>query len=311
MADGRWRVRAPVVTGTACAVALLLAGHRLVPDAGPRPGSLLEAFLPWIGLAVPVLAVVALVRRSRFAAVSVLLPAAVWAGVFGPRLPGGDRRAGDLTVVQHNVAEENTDPAGTAAALVASGADLVAVEELVEPAAARYGRILGAAYPYRARSGTVGLWSRYPLADVRPLDLRPAGVPATWQRGVRATARTPRGDLAVYVAHLPSVRITATGGFATARRDSSAAKLGALLAAEPERRVLLLGDLNGGRDDRGLAPVFSRLTTGRQGVGLSWPAALPLARIDQVLGRAVTPVAGWTLPRTGSDHLPVAARVRL
>jgi vancomycin resistance protein VanJ len=25
----------------------------------------------------------------------------------------------------------------------------------------------------------------------------------------------------------------------------------------------------------------------------------------------VEPVSSWTLPRTGSDHLPVAARVRL
>jgi vancomycin resistance protein VanJ len=36
-----------------------------------------------------------------------------------------------------------------------------------------------------------------------------------------------------------------------------------------------------------------------------------MARIDQIMVQGVEPVSSWTLPATGSDHLPVAARVNL
>ncbi|SCF63550.1 vancomycin resistance protein VanJ, partial [Streptomyces sp. Ncost-T6T-2b] len=45
------------------------------------------------------------------------------------------------------------------------------------------------------------------------------------------------------------------------------------------------------------------------GLGFTWPAAFPVVRIDDVLVRGMTPRAAWTLPATGSDHLPVAARL--
>ncbi|WP_411543803.1 endonuclease/exonuclease/phosphatase family protein [Kitasatospora sp. DSM 101779] len=304
--------RGRATAALAVLTALLLVGHRLVPNRVWRLGSLLEAFLPWVGLAVPLLLAAALLLRSRLALVAVLLPAVAWAGLLGGRLLSGDGGGHfDLTVVQHNVAAENTDPEGTATRLAGTGADLLAVEELMEPATGVYERILGGVYPYRARSGTVGLWSRFPLADVRPVDLKPADVHEYWKRGVRATARTPQGDLAVYVAHLPSVRISPTAGFTSARRDESARLLAAAVDAEPLQRLLVMGDFNSTLDDRGLAPVTSRLTPARGGFDLSWPAGFPLARIDQVLCRGATPVRTWTLPRTGSDHLPVAARIRL
>nr|WP_095876291.1 endonuclease/exonuclease/phosphatase family protein [Streptomyces sp. TLI_235] len=301
-----------MTAGLAVLTALLLAGHRLVPNRVGRLGSLLEAFLPWVGLAVPVLLAAALLRRSRLALAAALLPAVAWAGLFGGRLlPGGDGGRYDLTVVQHNVADDNTDPEGTAQRLAGTGADLLAVEELTGPAAGVYERVLGGVHPYQARSGTVGLWSRFPLADVRPVDLKPAEVhDQDWKRGVRATARTPQGDLAVYVAHLPSVRISPTAGFTSARRDESARLLAAAVDAEPLQRLLVMGDFNSTLDDRGLAPVTSRLTPARAGFDFSWPAGLPLARIDQVLCRGLTPVDTWTLAATGSDHLPVAARIR-
>jgi vancomycin resistance protein VanJ len=47
------------------------------------------------------------------------------------------------------------------------------------------------------------------------------------------------------------------------------------------------------------------------GFGFSWPASFPMARIDQILVKGVDPRSSWTLPRTGSDHLPVAARLQL
>ncbi|MFE2474519.1 endonuclease/exonuclease/phosphatase family protein [Streptomyces sp. NPDC059389] len=305
-----WRGRGRVLTGLAVLVACLLVCHGAVPDGLPgRPGSLLETFLPWLGLAVPVLAAPALLRRSAVAALAALLPAAAWLGLYGGHLlPGADGAPG-LLAVQHNVSDENPDPAGTARALAATRADLLALEELTPAAAPQYAAALAPQYPYHAVVGTVGLWSKHPLADVRPVDIRPAGFGEDWNRALRATARTPRGAAAVYVAHLPSLRLGPAHGFGSAHRDESAVRLGAAIAAEPAEPLILLGDLNGTVDDRGLDPVTSRMDPPSRDFAFSWPAPLPLARIDQVLTRSATVTRIRALPATGSDHLPVAARL--
>ncbi|MGW4893214.1 endonuclease/exonuclease/phosphatase family protein [Kitasatospora sp. NPDC004240] len=313
----RWRYGLGAGGAALTVSAVLLAGALARPGAVPntvgRAGSLVETFLPWLGLLVPVLLVTALLRRSVAALCALLLPVTAWAGAFGGLAlpasgPGGD--LGDLTVVQHNVSDENPDPAGTARRLAATGAGLIALEELTPANLPDTAAVLAAEYPYHAIVGTVGLWSRHPLTEVRRVDIRPEDIGEGWDRGLRATARTPRGEVAVYVAHLPSVRI-GPGGLRSARRDRSAELLGAALAAEPLERVILLGDLNGTVDDRGLAPLTGRLRPPATGFALSWPAALPLARIDQVLTRSAVATDIRTLPATGSDHLPVLVRVRL
>lgn len=202
-----------------------------------RLGSLIESFLPWAGPVVVLLLVVALVRRSGVALVALLLPVAVWVQGFGGLLlpaPEPVSAGRGLTVVQHNVSDENPDPAGTARALAASGADLIALEELVVPALSTYETVLGVRYPHHAVHGTVGLWSKYPITEDQLVDIRPRDIEEGWSRGLRAVVRTPYGEVAAYVAHLPSVRIGA-GGLTSARRDESARALGALVRDEKVR----------------------------------------------------------------------------
>ncbi|MER7712332.1 endonuclease/exonuclease/phosphatase family protein [Streptomyces werraensis] len=305
----RTRGRAPAVL--AVLTAGLLAFHRTVPNTPGRVGSLLESFLPWLGLAVVPLLVYGLVRRTPVVLVAVLLPVAAWTRLFGdlllPADPAGPR---DLVVVQHNVSDINPDPADTARALAGSGGDLIALEELVPDALPAYERVLAARYPHHVVRGTVGLWSRHPLSGARTLDIKPADLTGPWSRGLRAVAATPHGEVAVYVAHLPSVRIVPRG-MTSGRRDESAVRLGREVAAEPVGRVVLLGDLNGTVDDRGLEPLTSRLEVPRRGFAFSFPAGLPLVRIDQVMARSATVAGIGTLPATGSDHLPVRARIAL
>jgi vancomycin resistance protein VanJ len=258
----------------------------------------------------------ALLRRSATATAATVLPAAAWTILFGGLLPPAGPKAAhdlaaDLTVLQHNVNDENPDHAGTARALAQTGADLIALEELTPDALPVYGAALAPGYSHHVVVGTVGLWSRHPLVDSRPVDIKPKDIEADWSRGLRATVRGPSGDIAVYVAHLPSVRIGLPNGFSSGRRDESAAALGAAIGAEKLDRVILMGDLNGTLDDRGLAPVISRMTPAEEGFGFSWPSALPLARIDHIMTRAATPVTTWALPPTGSDHLPIAARIKI
>ena len=99
--DGRtsgwsWR-RGRRVTVLGVLVAVLLAFPRVVPNSPGHLGSLLETFLPWLGLAVPVLLVPALLRRSAARAVALLLPAAAWppssAGGCSPRSRAPGARA--------------------------------------------------------------------------------------------------------------------------------------------------------------------------------------------------------------------------
>jgi vancomycin resistance protein VanJ len=307
--SGMWR-RGIVTAVLALVLTGLLVLHSDLPNRVGNLGSLVETFLPWFGLAVPLLLVTAVLRRSATALIAVVLPAALWLNLFGGLLTEKSSPGGNLTVVAHNVNAENPDPDATAADLVAAHADLVALEELPEGEVTRYSRDLAAAYPYHAVEGTVGLWSKYPLSTVRPVDIKMG-----WTRAMRATASTPHGRVAVYVAHLPSVRVKFDTGFTAGQRDAAADALGRAIAAEPLPDVVLLGDLNGTMNDRALASVTSQMRSTQgasgDGMGFSWPASFPMARIDQIMVKGIQPRSSWTLPRTPSDHLPVAARLEL
>ncbi|MFD9305748.1 endonuclease/exonuclease/phosphatase family protein [Streptomyces sp. NPDC060048] len=304
---GVWR-RGIVLAALAVLISLVMIFHASLPNDIGNLGSLIETFLPWLGLAVPVLFAAALLRRSATALIAILLTAAVWVNLFGGLVTDKSHGGGNLTVATHNVDADNTDPAGTAASVATSGADVLALTELKGSAVPVYEKALKGTYKYHSVEGTVGVWSKYPLTSSAPVDIKMG-----WTRAMRATVKTPHGDVAAFVAHLPSVRVKLNAGFTANQRDNSADALGAALAAEPLGKVVLLGDLNGTVNDRALSEVTSQLRSTQgasgDGFGFSWPAQFPMARIDQILVRGVTPEASWTLPRTGSDHLPIAARV--
>ncbi|MFF4172403.1 endonuclease/exonuclease/phosphatase family protein [Streptomyces sp. NPDC001744] len=287
---------------------LVLLGHGAIPDDPAHLGSLIETLLPWTGLAVVALLVVALLRRSPAAAVALALPAAAWLAVFGGAFVNDPRPGGDLTLVSHNVNQDNPDPGGTARSLLASGADVLALEELSPATAPAYERILAPSYPYHFYQGTVGIWSVFPLRDARALPIMP------WTRALRATVETPSGPLNVHVAHLASVRV-GPSGFTTRARDEALGLLAASVRAENAPRAVVMGDFNGSTDDRALRPLTSRMVPAHSsagtGLGFTWPARFPVVRIDQILVRGVRATSSWELPATSSDHLPVAARIAL
>lgn len=292
-----------VILPAAVLVAVSLLAHPVLPG-----GSLLPTFLPWLGLTVPFLLVLAVWRRSRPTLIAPALPLAAWLAVFGGHLIPHSEHPPDLIAVQHNASDENPDPAGTVRALLTARPDLVALEEVTPEALPAYATAFQATHPHHFAHGTVALWSRYPLSDAGPLDIRPAAFGPDWNRGLRAVARTPHGDIAVYVAHLPSVRFGPTG-LGTTNRDDSATRLAAALRAEPHERVILLGDLNATTADHGLRPITSLLNTADDDFSFTFPAGFPIARIDHVMARTLTVTAVRTLPPTSSDHLPVAAHL--
>ncbi len=323
---GPWK-RGRVLATLVVLLGLLMALHSKITDFGGL-GALVETFLPWCGVFVPALLALALWRRSATAVVALLLVAVVWVSLFGGLLTDKSVPGADLTVVSHNVGADNPDPAGTARTLAASGAELLALEELTDQDRGTYEKELARTYPHHVVEGTVGLWSKLPLSDTRAVDVlrgnvgplaeqrqreRPETVPVEPPRALRATVATDQGPLAVYVVHLGSVRVMPRGGFWTDSRDAGVEKLTKAVAAEKAERLVVLGDMNGTTDDRTFAGLTSELRSAQEeagaGFGFSWPASFPMARIDQILVRGVEPRSSWVLPETGSDHLPVAAGI--
>ena len=92
---------------------------------------------------------------------------------------------------------------GTARALAASGADVLALEELTEQAVSTYEKALATAYPYHVVRGAVGLWSRTRLSGTRPVDVEMDHGPAAdtlpvdvlSSRALRTTVATGHGPL--------------------------------------------------------------------------------------------------------------------
>ncbi|MFI5792970.1 endonuclease/exonuclease/phosphatase family protein [Streptomyces sp. NPDC051677] len=319
---GPWK-RGLVLAALALLLGLLMLLHAQIPNRIGNLGSLVETFLPWFGLLIPVLLAGALWRRSALAVAALMLPVVVWLNLFGGLLGDKSHPGGDLTVVSHNVGADNPDPAGTARDLAASGADVLALVEVTQQARGTYEKELAKAYPYHAVQGTVGLWSKLPLSDTRPVDIKqdagplgdakPDEAKMAYSRALRTTVATDQGPLAVYVAHLGSVRVNPRTGFWTDSRDRNAQALGEAIAAERNERVVLLGDFNGTMDDRAFDGITSQLRSVQDvagdGFGFTWPAKFPVARIDQILVRGVQPESSWVLPATTSDHLPVAAGI--
>ncbi|MEC3976442.1 endonuclease/exonuclease/phosphatase family protein [Amycolatopsis sp. H20-H5] len=282
----RWRTRDVVLAVLSVLLAVVLLGHRLIPDVGGF-GTALDSFLPWLGLVVVPLLLLAAVLRTKLGALAVLVPVLAWAVLFVPTLvSGGDGGRAGLRVVTQNLGGSMS----ATSALAKSGADLIAVQERTGGTPA-----LDREHPYTAIVGTVGLWSRYPVADVRRLDLAQG-----WPRALRATVSTPDGPVSVYVVHLASIRIGESDG-----RDRALSELAALVDADPASRALVLGDFNTASTDRRFDSLTTTLTEARTGFGFTWPAGFPLTRPDHVLSRGFTSAGDSVLPSTGSDHRAV------
>ena len=275
-------------------------------------GAAWTSFLPWTLVLLIVLGAAAVIRRAWWGISAVLVATMVWSGVFAPQLIPASVTAGapDLTVATQNIGAANTDPAAAARALAASGAGIIAVQEIVGSSAgsqdtAAATAVLDAQYDNHALVSTVGLWSYWPMDAPEPLELG-----LSWARALRVVVHHPAGDIVVYAVHLPSVRPRYTTA-----RDDGVAELAALVAADPAARVLVMGDLNTATTDPTLSTLTEQLADSREtvkgGFGFTWPAGFPITRPDHVLGRGMTTVSDTVLPAVGSDHRAVLVGLTL
>ncbi|MEU6858136.1 endonuclease/exonuclease/phosphatase family protein [Glycomyces sp. NPDC046736] len=298
-----------IFSGALIALSALLAAilllHRFIPNRWFNLGSLIETFLPWFGLAIPLLLVLAAIRRRPLAIVCALVPAAVWLYMFAGLIPDKHVGDGDFRVLAHNVNAENTETEATADALLAADPDVIVLVELTEDQRYEWSEALSAQYPYSVSYGTVAMWSAYPVTASNEVDLG-----LGWPRAFRAAVDIEGQPVAFYVAHLLSVRVN-TEGFTSVQRNETARLLGEAISDEDLDRVVLAGDLNGTVQDRALADITFQLesahATAGKGFGFTWPADTPMARIDQILYRGLKATGSDVLDATASDHRPVQA----
>ena len=189
----------------------------------------METFLPWLGVFVPVLLVLGgACGRSATALIAVVLPVVVWLNLFGGLLVDRTGAGGDLTVATHNVNAENPDPPGTARDVAASGADVVALEELTRHGRPRVREGAGVDVPVPLGAGHGRAVEQVPAE--RRASRSTSSSAGRARCGRRSRRRT--AQVAVYVAHLPSVRVKLQAGFTARQRDESADALGEAIADE-------------------------------------------------------------------------------
>jgi len=298
--------RGNIVTLLTVALIVALAGHRWVP-AGGGIGLVWESLLPWTIVLFALALLAAIVRRSARAGLWVLIGLAVWSVVFVPMLVShrpAASAAATLTVASQNLNAVNPDADAAARALVATKADVVAMEELGAVSAEAAKSVLDAAYAHSTTASTVGVWSRYPLTDVTLLDLG-----MSWDRTLHADLQVPSGDVSLYVVHLPSVR----PGLEAARNRALSA-LAAAVRADPSPRIVVVGDFNAVTFDRNMRPLLAEVQDSRRvaggGLGFTWPAKVPVTRPDHALSKGFAVVSDTVLAAHGSDHRAIVATLR-
>lgn len=183
---GIWR-RGILLALCSVLLTVVLVLHSDIPNTIGNTGSLIETFLPWFGLFVPVLLILGLLRRSATAVIALVLPVAVWLNLFGGLLfadKSGRRRRPHRRHAQRQRGQPR--PAGTAQQVSRLGADILALQELPSGKVEAYEDALADRYPHHSVQGTVGLWSKYPVTDSSPVDIK-----LGWTRAMSATVTTP------------------------------------------------------------------------------------------------------------------------
>ncbi|MEE2862308.1 MAG: endonuclease/exonuclease/phosphatase family protein [Paracoccus sp. (in: a-proteobacteria)] len=121
----------------------------------------------------------------------------------------------------------------------------------------------------------------------------------------------PRGAIAL---RLPGLTVIGVHlGLARSSRRQQLARITAQAARIAEDRVVMMGDFNEWRDERGLESLAGYRVVAP---GPSYPAPLPQLRLDRMamstnLDLVETGVFAGAGARDASDHLPIWARIKL
>lgn len=292
-----------LVFGVLYAAFLLL--HHLLP-ARAGIALLVESILPWTGVFVGLVVLMALFRFSVLSAIGVLVPSIVWLTMFGGALlPGKDAGTADLTVATQNVGARLPQPTATAQNLIDAEPDILTIQEIESLSGQIIREQLDSSFEYSEVVGTVGVWSKWPMSSPEEVDL---GLP--WPRAFATTVSTDHGDVRFYAVHMPSVRPGHE-----AMRNAALRRLSTVVAADEAERVIVAGDFNTATTDRNFSELVPPLEDSRVeahgGFGFTWPSVFPVTRLDHILYRGFDATSDRVLGRGTSDHRAVIAGLDL
>jgi vancomycin resistance protein VanJ len=234
-----------------------------------------------------------------------------------------------LTAMTFNAANGLALPARLVELIAEQNVDLVGIQELAEDQAEAIERLLAPMYPYRELHplGIPGkaVLSKHPISSTNLLHLYPD------RPDLQATLDVDGAQLNVIVAHPPPPRFKRRGLVVDPETHNQIARL--LEAAMLGGPTLLMGDFNVITLHRiyrqiaasGLVDVFR--VVGR-GSGKTLPTRMaklayashpvgnvriwPVLRVDYLwITPDIEPLDSWVGPYSGSDHLPVLARLAL
>lgn len=220
-----------------------------------------------------------------------------------------------LRVVSANVLLDNTRIPALASELVATGADVIVLQEVTrEHVAALAASPLGAAYPHRLLDPLPGyhgsaIFSRFLIASGGPIDV--AGSPM-----LEADIRLPGGLVRLINVH--TVAPIDAGNAAVWQEQF--AEL-ARIAGTETRPLILAGDFNATLDHAPLRRLMAEglrdaFVEGGTGFGATWPRwdgiVPPVMRLDHVLVSSPISVVSLTdQTSSGSDHRRLLADLAL
>ncbi len=286
---------------------------------------------------VPLLLLVpaALLLRSRWMSVVTALPLLVFLALFGtrflPRLGGAGAGATSLRVATFNQLYLNANLDDQIEAIRAEHADIVALQELVPPAAEAIERNLKAIYPYQSLNpannvGGMGLLSRYPLEPVETVE----GAQGQWAIARVGEHKITIVNVHVHFSGIARVRSQRFGSLSYFRMYDTRGRLIQVTALRQAARqvgggLIMMGDFNTGDREPGHAVLSSDLhdAFGETGIGFGFTfpnnkrmgpitIPIPLVRIDYIwTGGPVVPVTAHVNCDGGSDHCMVVADLRI
>ena len=314
----------------ACMAVIFLVLHRFLPDAGGI-GSLLETWLPWVGVPILLLFVIAAIVHTKRAIVVTLAAALAWTALYGPTmLPRGSSAPAQLRIFSEDVNGNAKETTASGTMALAQKADVVALEDMYSTVyESNAVNALNSRYQYHTTEYEFGLWSNYPITNAQPIALGTTQVAPSFSLGadsaglaasasgvpiigaLKATLTTQQGALVVYLVHLPQP-VLGDQGFAKVR-DGALTKFVQLLEADHSSKIAVIGDINVAATDRQFGQLTGAdgLTSAQQasgsGFGFNWPAEFPVVRLDDVLTRGLKPLRSVVMPAIahGQTHLPI------
>ena len=292
------------------------------------PFALLNTLASFLFLPLPIFLVWALWRRERPLLVSLLLPTAVFAALFGklflPSLPDARAVQSTVTVMTFNVLFKNEAYDAMTNSIQTAVPDVVGLQELTDEIAAELLDSLQEKYPYHTLDtgeldSGVGLLSRYPLEQVEQLP-----PPMPLDRAIEAVVIIEGQRVHLFVVHLTPNQVFShpLAEFAPlikeryGRRASEVAWLKAKIDAI-EEPVLLLCDCNLTDTAQVHAQFSTFLKDSFQEAGWGFGhtfqppvVSVPIQRIDYIWhSDEFIALEAFVGLDGGSDHLPTVAKL--